>query len=77
MNATERIAKLVEPELLNRIPSFVRGHALDGTSKLVAREYPDLYEEAGADGEMSKESRERLAKIVNDTYRERMAKHGM
>jgi hypothetical protein len=75
MTAEEKIESLVDPDLLSRIPSFVRGHAIQGTAKLIAREHPALYAAAGSG--MGPEQESELREIVNGIYRERMAKHGI
>jgi hypothetical protein len=72
----ETIESLVDPELMKRIPSFVRGHAVSGTAKLIAREYPELAGKAEA-GTLAEADEERLRTIVNDIYQERMKKHNI
>lgn len=72
----ETIESLVVPELMKRIPSFVRGHAASGTARLIAREYPELAGKAEA-GTLAEADEERLRTIVNDIYQERMKKHNI
>lgn len=77
MNADEKIIALVKPEYMERIPRLVRGHATKAACKLIAREFPEAYAEAQKEGDLSPESKESLSLIVNDIFKERMAKHNL
>lgn len=74
--ANKRIIDLVKPEYIERIPSFVRNHAISKTCQLIAREFPEIYAEFEK-SEVSADAQEQMRKIVNDIFEERMAKHHM
>lgn len=76
-SADERIAELVKPQYMERIPSFVREHAIGSTCKVVAREFPAIYEVFSRDEEPSDNARQQMEFIVNEVFREHMGKHGM
>ncbi len=71
MTANEKIIALVKPEYLNKIPKMFRKHATEGTCK----EHPNLYK--AFEEEASAEEKEKMTKIVNDIFEERMKKHKM
>lgn len=75
MTANEKIIALVKPEYLNKIPKMFRKHATEGTCKLIAKEHPNLYK--SFEEEASAEEKEKMTKIVNDIFEERMKKHKM
>ena len=66
MTSNEKIIALIKPEYLNKMPKIFRKHATENTCKLIAREHPDLYKE-----------KEKMKKIVNGIFEERMKKHKM
>ena len=75
MTANEKIIALIKPEYLNKIPKIFRKHATENTCKLIAREHPDLYK--AFEEETSAEEKEKMKKIVNGIFEERMKKHKM
>ncbi len=77
MTANEKIIALVKPEYMKRIPKLIQGHAIKGTCKLIAREFPEAYAEAEKEGELSQEAKEALTIIVNDIFEDRMKKHNL
>ncbi|MBF7093811.1 hypothetical protein IYQ92_00665 [Streptococcus sp. HF-1907] len=77
MAANDKIMALVKPEYLERVPRLFRGHAKSGTCKLIAREYPELYAKAEAEGDLPTDVANELSKIVNGIFEERMAKHDL
>lgn len=77
MTANEKIIALVKPEYMERIPRLIKGHAIKGTCKLIAREFPEAYAEAEKEGELSEEAKQALTMIVNDIFEERMKKHNL
>lgn len=77
MTATERITALVDPSYMERIPSFVQQHAVGATCKLVEREFPSLYEAFSQEEEPSDDAKSQMKLVVNDIFRERMAKHSL
>lgn len=74
MTLEKTIGAVADPELLKRIPAFVRGHALSGTAKLIARDYPELAQKAET-GTLSEADIEQLRSAVNDIFQERLKKH--
>ncbi|MEE8717156.1 MAG: hypothetical protein SOI26_09430 [Coriobacteriales bacterium] len=77
MTANERIAELVNPEYTKRIPSFVRGHAAKATCGVIERDFPEIYEVFNREEEPDADAKSQMSLIVNDIYREHMAKHGL
>lgn len=77
VEANKRIAELVDPAYLERIPSFVRDHAITGACSLISREFSGIYEVFSREEEPAEDAREQMRLIVNDIYRERMAKHNL
>ncbi|MCC6109471.1 MAG: hypothetical protein LIV29_05470 [Denitrobacterium sp.] len=77
MTANERISAVIDPSFMERIPSFVQGHAVGSTCKVVKREFPALYEEFSKEEEPSEEARKQMAFVVNEIFREHMAKHNL
>lgn len=76
-NANERILSLVNPEYMKRIPFFIRKHATEKTCGLIAREFPDIYEVFSKAEEPDEDAKNQMSKIVNDIFKERMAKHNL
>ncbi|KRL19975.1 hypothetical protein FC37_GL000323 [Lactobacillus gallinarum DSM 10532 = JCM 2011] len=75
MTTNEKIITLVKPEYLKKIPAIFRKHATNNTCKLIAKEYPDLY--AAFEKEPSDEQKQKMTKLVNGIFEERMKKHNM
>ena len=75
MTTNEKIIILVKPEYLKKIPAIFRKHATNNTCKLIAKEYPDLY--AAFEKEPSDEQKQKMTKLVNGIFEERMKKHNM
>lgn len=75
--ADDRIIALVKPEYLERIPSFVRKHAIDNTCQLIAREFSEIYEVFSMIEEPDEDAKNQMSLIVNDIFIERMNKHHM
>ena len=71
----EKIITLVKPEYLKKIPAIFRKHATNNTCKLIAKEYPDLY--AAFEKDPSDEQKQKMTKLVNGIFEERMKKHNM
>ena len=72
MTAETRILRLIRPEYLERIPSFVRGHAIDCSCRMVARRYPELYRLFGQEEEPGAEETKEMAQIVNAFFAQRI-----
>lgn len=77
MSTNEQIIALVKPEYLEKIPKVFRGHATKNTCKLIAREYPDLYQAFAQSEGPSAEEKQKMTDLVNDIFEERMKKHNM
>ena len=77
MTANERIISLVKPDYLEKIPENIRSHAMEGPCRLIAREYPDLYEAFSKDTEPSDTDKQKMSDLVNGIFEERMKKHNM
>lgn len=75
--ANERITALVKPEYLERIPSFVKGHAMKATRGLIARQFLEIYAAFSQEDEPSEDATSQMSLIVNDIFKERMAKHNL
>lgn len=75
--ANKRIIGLVKSEYMERIPFFVRKHATEGTCKLIAKEYPEIYELAKSEETFTQEAQEKLYTIINEVFEKRMQKHGL
>ena len=75
--ANDRIAALVKPEYLERIPSFVKGHAMKATCGLIAKQFPEIYDVFSQEGEPTEDATSQMSLIVNDIFKERMAKHNL
>ena len=73
--ANKQITALVKPEYLKRIPVFIRKHAMGKTCQLLAREFPDLYNEFK--GEPSQDAVDKMRTLINLIFEERIAKHHM
>ena len=73
--ADEKILALVNPEYINRIPFFVRGHATGKSCEYIAREYPELY--TAFEDEPSTQQVEEMAKIINELFEQRIKKHNL
>lgn len=76
MALKDTIEMLVDPDLMKCIPSFLRGHALSGAAKLIAREYPELAGKAET-GTLSATETEQLRSVVSGIYQERMKKRNI
>lgn len=75
MTADEKIAALIRPEYLDRIPSFVRRHAAERVCALISRKHPELYA-AFSEGEEPDEAQlRRMRELVNEAFAERVNKH--
>lgn len=74
-SANERILALVKEEYMKRIPFFIRGHATGKTCQMIAREFPDLYDQFKT--EPSEDAKNQMSKLINDIFAERMSKHNM
>ena len=75
--ANERITALVRPEYLKRIPSFIKGHAMKATCGLIARQFPEIYATFSQEAEPGEDATSQMSLIVNDIFKERMAKHNL
>lgn len=75
--ANERIAALVKPEYLERIPSFIKGHAMKATCGLISKQFPEIYDAFSQETEPSEDATSQMSLIVNDIFKERMAKHNL
>lgn len=75
--ANERIAALVKPEYLERIPSFIKDHAMKATCKLISKQFPEIYDAFSQEAEPSEDATSQMSLIVNDIFEERMAKHNL
>lgn len=75
--ANNRILALVNPDYMKRIPFFIKKHATGKTCELIAREFPDIYEVFSKSEEPDEDAKNQMSKIVNDIFKERMAKHNL
>lgn len=75
--ANDRITSLVKPECLERIPSFVKGHAMKATCGLISKQFPEIYDAFSQETEPSVEATSQMSLIVNDIFEQRMAKHNL
>lgn len=75
--ANERILSLVKPDYMKRIPFFIKKHATTKTCELIAREFPDIYEVFSKQEEPDEDAKNQMSMIVNDIFKERMAKHNL
>lgn len=75
--ANERIAALVKPEYLERVSSFVKGHAMKSTCGLIAKEFPEIYDAFSQEEEPNEDATSQMSLVVNDIFKERMTKHNL
>ena len=75
--ANKRILDLVNPDYMKRIPFFVRSHATSKTYGMIAREFSEIYEVFSKQEEPSEDEKSQMSLIVNDIFKERMAKHNL
>lgn len=75
--ANKRILALVKPEYMNKIPFFVRKHAIGETCKLIASEHGELYRLALNEETFTSEVKEQMRQVINGIFEERMKKHKM
>lgn len=71
----ERIIELINPTYLERVPSFVRKHATACSCKMIARDYPELYEAFSGEQPPGEEEKKMMSGIINDIFEKRMNKH--
>lgn len=74
MNVENRIASLASPEIADRIPSFTRKHAIACSCRLIARDYPELYQAFAGEEEPDDEIKGRMARILDDILVQRSAR---
>lgn len=73
--ANKRILALVKKDYMKRIPFFVRSHATQKTCEMIAREFPDLYDQFKT--EPSDNAKNEMSKLINGVFEEKMSKHNM
>jgi hypothetical protein len=74
-DATKKILSLVPKEWVDRIPFFIRKHAISKTIEKIKNENSELYEIAKLPGDFPSEAKEELRVIVNRIFEEKMKKH--
>lgn len=75
MSADERIIALIDKAYMDRIPSFIKRHVTGRTCKVIARDYPELYESFSQDREPGEEEKERMRALVNGIVAARLESH--
>lgn len=73
----DKIMSLVPEDLVSKIPSVVRNHAITKTIEKVASEHPDLYKKFTENGPVSEETRTKMAEAVRNIFSQKMDKHHM